>query len=132
MTVLYLGIFGFSLFLSFILTLYVRNAATSHGWVSAPSSERHLHRAPLPRLGGVAIFLAFLLSLGAAVGIASLRSNLYFGLSTRVLTTILVPGFLIFVLGLYDDIRSVSPAFKFAVQAAAGAMLWLGGLRILD
>ena len=132
MTVLYLGIFGFSLFLSFILTLYVRNAATARGWVSAPSSERHLHRAPLPRLGGVAIFLAFLLSLGAAVAIASLRPDLYFGLSTRVLTTILVPGFLIFLLGLYDDIRSVSPTFKFAVQAAAGAMLWLGGLRILE
>jgi len=132
LTVLYLGIFGFSLFLSFILTLYVRNAARARGWVSAPSSERHLHRAPLPRLGGVAIFLAFLLSLGAAVAIASLRPDLYFGLSTRVLTTILVPGFLIFLLGLYDDIRSVSPTFKFAVQAAAGAMLWLGGLRILE
>jgi len=80
----------------------------------------------------VAIFLAFLLSLAAAAAIASLRPDLYFGLSTRVLTTILIPGFLIFLLGLYDDIRSVSPAFKFAVQAAAGAMLWLGGLRILE
>jgi len=80
----------------------------------------------------VAIFLAFLVSLAAAVAIASLRPDLYFGLSTRVLTTILVPGFVVFLLGLYDDVRSVSPAVKFAVQAAAGAMLWLGGLRILE
>lgn len=132
MTVLYLGIFAFSLFLSFVLTRYVRNLATARGWVSAPASDRHLHRAPLPRLGGVAILLAFLLSLAAALLIAALRPELRFGSSIQILTTILVPGFLIFLLGLYDDIRSVSPAFKFAVQAAAGAMLWLGGLRILE
>ena len=132
MTVLYLGIFGFSLVLSFILTRYVRTIATARGWVSAPTSERHLHMAALPRLGGVAIFMAFVVSLGAALVIASLRPELRFGSSVRILTTILVPGFLIFLLGLYDDIRTVSPSFKFAVQAAAGAMLWLGGLRILD
>jgi UDP-GlcNAc:undecaprenyl-phosphate GlcNAc-1-phosphate transferase len=132
LTVLYLGIFAFSLFLSFVLTWYVRNLATARGWVSAPASERQLHRAPLPRLGGVAIFLAFLLSLTAALLIAALHPELRFGSSIQTLATILVPGFMIFLLGLYDDIRSVSPTFKFAVQAVAGAMLWLGGLRILE
>ena len=132
MTVLYLGIFAFSLLLSFILTRYVRSVATARGWVSAPASERHLHRAPLPRLGGVAIFVAFLVGLGAALAIAALRPELRFGSSTHILATILVPGILIFLLGLYDDIHAVSPTFKFGVQAAAGAMLWLGGLRILE
>jgi UDP-GlcNAc:undecaprenyl-phosphate/decaprenyl-phosphate GlcNAc-1-phosphate transferase len=132
LTVLYLGIFVFSLLLSFVFTRYVRSVATARGWVSAPASDRHLHRAPLPRLGGVAIFLAFVLGLGAALLVASLRPELRFGSSLRVLTTILLPGFLIFLLGLYDDVRSISPAFKFAVQSAAGAMLWLAGLRILE
>lgn len=132
MTVLYLGIFASSLILSFILTRYVRGVATARGWVSEPSSERHLHRAPLPRLGGVAIFLAFVLSVGAALLIAALRPDLRFASSLHSLTTILVPGVLIFILGLYDDVHTVSPTFKFAVQAAAGAMLWLGGLRILE
>jgi UDP-GlcNAc:undecaprenyl-phosphate GlcNAc-1-phosphate transferase len=44
----------------------------------------------------------------------------------------LVPGFLIFLLGLYDDVRSIGPYPKFTIQAIAGAMLWFGGLRILD
>jgi UDP-GlcNAc:undecaprenyl-phosphate/decaprenyl-phosphate GlcNAc-1-phosphate transferase len=132
LTVLYLGIFAVSLLLSFVLTLYVRNVATTRGWVSAPMAERHLHRAPLPRFGGVAIFLAFLLGLTAALLVAWLRPDLSFGSSTHTLVTIMVPGVLIFLLGLYDDIRTVSPTFKFTVQAAAGAMLWLGGLRILE
>ena len=132
LTVLYLGIFGFSLTLSFVLTRYIRNLATARGWVSAPVSERHLHKAPLPRLGGVAIFVAFVLSLAVAVSIASFRPHLNFGSSLKILVTILVPACLIFLLGLYDDIRSVGPYVKFAVQAVAAAMLWLGGLRILD
>jgi UDP-GlcNAc:undecaprenyl-phosphate GlcNAc-1-phosphate transferase len=132
LTVLYLGIFGFSLTLSFILTRIVRNLATSRGWVCAPVSERHLHEAPLPRLGGVAIFGAFVLSLAAALAIASLRPDLRFGSSLRILTTILVPGCLVFLLGLYDDIRTVGPYVKFTVQGIAAAMLWLGGFRILD
>jgi len=63
LTILYLGIFGLSLLLAFVLTRNVRNVAIAHGWVSNPSQERHLHRDPLPRLGGVAIFLAFGISL---------------------------------------------------------------------
>lgn len=132
MTVLYLGIFVFSLILSFILTRYVRNTATLRGWVSVPASARHLHEAPLPRLGGVAIFATFVLSLGAALLIAALRPELRFGSSLRILSTILIPGCLIFLLGLYDDVRTVGPYFKFAVQGVAAAVLWIGGLRILD
>jgi UDP-GlcNAc:undecaprenyl-phosphate/decaprenyl-phosphate GlcNAc-1-phosphate transferase len=80
----------------------------------------------------VAIFGAFVLSLAVALAIASFRPDLRFGSSLRILTTLLVPGCLVFLLGLYDDIRSVGPYVKFTVQAIAAAMLWLGGFRILD
>jgi len=132
LTVLYLGIFALALSLSFILTRSVRNLATSRGWVSAPASERHLHNAPLPRLGGVAIFGAFALSLAVAIAIAFYRPTLQFGSSLKILTTIFVPACLVFLLGLYDDLRGVGPYTKFSVQAIAGFLLWLGGLRILD
>ncbi|HYK50443.1 MAG TPA: hypothetical protein VEU94_12015, partial [Terriglobales bacterium] len=115
MTVLYLGIFALALGLSFVLTRSIRNLASSRGWVSAPLSERHLHAAPLPRLGGVAIFAAFVLSLTVASSISSFHPRLQFGSSLQVLVTILVPGCLVFVLGLYDDIHSVGPYVKFAV-----------------
>jgi UDP-GlcNAc:undecaprenyl-phosphate/decaprenyl-phosphate GlcNAc-1-phosphate transferase len=132
LTVLYLGIFALALGLSFVLTRLVRNLAIHRGWVSAPLSERHLHDAPLPRLGGVAIFGAFVISLAVAISLSSYHPRLQFGSSLKILTTILVPGCLIFLLGLYDDVRSVGPYLKFAVQAVAASLLWLGGLRILD
>ena len=132
MTVLYLGIFVFSLSLSFVLTRHIRNLANVRGWLSAPVSERHLHDAPLPRLGGVAIFAAFVASVAVAVCVALFRPDLSFGSSLKILTTILVPACLVFLLGLYDDIRPTGPYVKFSVQAVAAAMLWLGGFRILD
>jgi UDP-GlcNAc:undecaprenyl-phosphate/decaprenyl-phosphate GlcNAc-1-phosphate transferase len=129
---LYLGIFAASVLLSFILTRYVRNVATARGWVSPASTERHLHSTPLPRLGGVAIFLTFTFIITSAAVAGWLYPSLSAGLSPHTLVTMLVPGILIFLLGVYDDIRSVGPYAKFAIQALAATMLFAGGLRILD
>jgi UDP-GlcNAc:undecaprenyl-phosphate GlcNAc-1-phosphate transferase len=127
-----LGTFAGSLLLSFVLTKYVRDLATAHGWVAAPALERHLHSHPLPRFGGVAIFLSFLLTFAVALPIGWHHLAADFGLSFRTLFTILLPGALIFALGIYDDIHPVSPYTKVAMQSVAGAMLFAGGLRILD
>jgi len=52
--------------------------------------------------------------------------------SLNTLLTILVPAFLIFLLGVYDDIHGVGPYFKFSVQGLAATMLFMGGLRIVN
>ena len=132
MTLFYLATFVGSLLLSFVLTKYVRDVATARGWVAAPALERHLHSHPLPRFGGVAIFLSFLLTSAVVLLTGWHHFAVDFGLSFRILLTILLPGCLIFGLGVYDDIHSVSPYAKVAVQAVAGTMLFAGGLRILD
>jgi len=118
--------------LSFVLTRDVRDLATARGWVAAPALDRHLHSRPLPRFGGAAIFLSFLITLAIALllGWHHLAGTL--GLSLKTLLTILLPGCLVFALGVFDDVYSVSPYTKLAVQAVAGAMLFAGGLRILD
>ncbi len=131
MILFYLGTFAGSVLISFVLTKCVRDLATAHGWVAAPALDRHLHSRPLPRFGGVAIFLSFLLTFAVALA-AGRHHTAIFGLSFRTLLTILLPGCLIFALGVYDDVYSVSPYVKVAVQAVAGAMLFAGGLRILD
>src|SRR3954465_9229724 len=46
--------------------------------------------------------------------------------------TILVPAALVFLLGVYDDVRGVGPYVKFTVQAIAASMLYAGGLRIIN
>ncbi len=132
MTSFYLGTFAASLLLSFVLTRIVRNYATARGWVSVPALERHLHSSPLPRLGGVAIVFSFFLTIAFALIVGRFDHRLSLGISYKLLATILIPGFLIFLLGVYDDIYSAGPYVKFSVQAIAGAMVYAGGLRILN
>jgi UDP-GlcNAc:undecaprenyl-phosphate GlcNAc-1-phosphate transferase len=128
----YLVVFAFSVTFSFALTWYVRNSATKFGWVSEPESDRHLHSAALPRLGGVAIFLAFLCAVGVALLLNWFHPTLSINFSSRMLLSLLLPGTLIFLLGLYDDIRGAKPYVKFSVQAIAGCILYAFGLQIFD
>ncbi|HKW16119.1 MAG TPA: MraY family glycosyltransferase [Terriglobales bacterium] len=131
MIVLVLG-FGCSLLLSFVLTKLVRDIATRKGWVSPPSSGRHLHCGSMPRLGGIAIVLSFLLATALALIVGHFSTDKQVVHSFVPLPTILPPAILILLLGVYDDLRSASPYLKFLIQAVAGAMLFAGGLRILD
>jgi UDP-GlcNAc:undecaprenyl-phosphate GlcNAc-1-phosphate transferase len=43
---------------------------------------------------------------------------------------ILLPGTLVFLVGLYDDFSPISPHLKFAVQVGAGAILFYGGFQV--
>ena len=97
-----------------------------------PRDGRHVHQAPLPRLGGVAIFLAFSVSLGVWLGLSLVFPRLLDGLAPATLLRIYVPACLIFCLGIYDDLRGAGPYLKFTVQAIAAAMLFAGGMRVLD
>ncbi len=132
MTGIFLGTFLLALLSAFILTRYVRDFANARGWVAVPSQERHLHSSPLPRLGGVAIYLSFASCMGMAAIWAMRSSRMHAAFSLKTLVTIFVPATLVFLLGVYDDIRGAGPYFKFSVQGIAAAMLFAGGLRIVN
>jgi UDP-GlcNAc:undecaprenyl-phosphate GlcNAc-1-phosphate transferase len=132
LTLLFFALFAFSLAVSFVATREVRDLATHRGWVSVPQGGRHVHQAPLPRLGGVAIFLAFSLSLSAWLVLSLVFPRLLDGLAPTTILRIYVPACLIFCLGIYDDLRGAGPYLKFAVQAVAAAMLFAGGMRVLN
>lgn len=132
MSLICLGLFFFSLLFSFVLTRSVRDFATARGWVSAPNHERHLHSTPLPRLGGVAIFISFTCCTALAALWIARHPELHRHFSLKTVATILGPAALIFLLGVYDDLRGVGPYVKFSVQAIAATMLFLGGLRIVN
>ena len=132
MTFLFFGLFAFSLALSFVATRQVRDLATRRGWVSVPRDTRHIHQTPLPRLGGVAIFLAFSVSLTVWLVLSKVFPQLAVGVAPNTLLRIYFPACLIFCLGIYDDLRGAGPYLKFVVQAIAAVMLFLGGMRVLD
>jgi len=129
---LFLVVFAVSLVVSFVTTRQVRDVASRRGWVSIPNDGRHVHQAALPRLGGVAIFLAFSLSLILWLLLSLAYPRLRAGLVPVTLLRIYVPACLIFCLGIYDDLHGAGPYLKFSVQAVAATMLFAGGMRILD
>jgi UDP-GlcNAc:undecaprenyl-phosphate/decaprenyl-phosphate GlcNAc-1-phosphate transferase len=132
LTFVYLGTFAGSLLLSFVATKVVRDMAVRRNWVAAPQNPRHLHTRALPRLGGVAIVFSFLASIAVGLGVQRIwHPELAFPVISPLLT-ILPPALLIFLLGVYDDLRTAGPYVKFGVQAIAASMLFAGGLRILD
>jgi UDP-GlcNAc:undecaprenyl-phosphate/decaprenyl-phosphate GlcNAc-1-phosphate transferase len=125
----FLLIFSGALLLALVSTKYVRDLAHRKGWLETPVLDRHVHTTPLPRIGGVAIVSSFTIAIGCFL-LAAHWFNLPFADLTIPTLKMLGPAFMVFLLGLYDDLRGASPTAKFLVQAIAAALLYMGGFGI--
>jgi UDP-GlcNAc:undecaprenyl-phosphate GlcNAc-1-phosphate transferase len=126
---IYLAIFAASLIVSAVLARLVRDVANARGWATAPESARHLHRRPVPRLGGIAILGSVVLVV-AITAVASSLLHLGYFFPSRTFLGLLGPTLLIFGLGLADDFRPLSAYLKFGVQIVAAGWLFMNGCRI--
>ncbi|MBI4401221.1 MAG: undecaprenyl/decaprenyl-phosphate alpha-N-acetylglucosaminyl 1-phosphate transferase [Nitrospirae bacterium] len=108
--------------LAFLLSLYgvplARRAALKYGMVDHPDGQLKHQREPVPYLGGLAIYLAFLVSLAFT-----------FEFRQDVLGLVLA-GTLVMMLGLIDDFGVLSPGTKLAGQFLAVFVLIKSGIRI--
>ena len=106
----YLVFFAFSLLLSAALTPLVKLFSVKAGYVVQPRQDRW-HKKPTPLLGGIAMFLAFAASYLLALGFNGQTLPIFIG------------GLLIFLLGLADDLRRLSPQVKLIGQITVAALL---------
>lgn len=125
----YLTLFFIALVLTLFLTPQARRLAMALGAVDVPDNDRRVHKQPTPRMGGMAIYVAFLLTM---LFVPLLRSGV-----SRTFTEDLIwygaiatPATLIFWLGVYDDLRGAKPWLKVLVQIIAAAMLHTFGFGI--
>src|SRR5713101_7068555 len=125
----YALIFFSGLVLSLILTWYVRALAHAHGWLEPPQLDRHVHTIPVPRIGGVAIYVSFTVVVVAAL-LAQRGLGPSFLPSIKSSFALLGSALIIFLLGLLDDLYGVGPHGKFLVQAVAATILFIGGFGI--
>jgi len=125
----YLAVFAGTVILSLALTRFIRDDANRRGWLDAPSNGRHRHSVPVPRLGGVAIFLTFAFATAIALA-ASKLLEIRPALSGQTALGIVFPAMLIFTLGLYDDRFSLGPYWKLGVESIAAVWLYWGGFGI--
>ena len=107
-----------ALIVSFLATPLVRRLAFKIGAVDIPRDNRRMHDHPIPRLGGLAIFLGFLVSVLAYARI------------DMEMQGILIGATIIAVLGIADDIHSLPAKFKFVVQILAALCAVLHGVAI--
>src|SRR5438552_629704 len=114
---------------SLAFTRFVRDFSVKRGWVSAPASDRHIHSRPVPRLGGIAVFLTLW-----CIALLALWLPEHFGTPefpfSHLTLRILGPATVVFLLGLIDDFVGLNAYLKFAVQAGAAILLFCNGFGI--
>lgn len=104
-----------AMLLAYTLTPIVRVIAFKIGAVDVPLDSRRIHTKPIPRIGGLAIYLSFTVT------------TLLFCDISRELVTIWVGGACLVILGILDDIYRLNAWLKFAIQiAVAGFAVWNG------
>jgi UDP-GlcNAc:undecaprenyl-phosphate GlcNAc-1-phosphate transferase len=115
-------ILGLTFILSLLLALYgvpmARQAALRFNVVDKPDGRLKLQEAPVPYMGGLAVYLAFLISLALA-----------FEFRQDVLGLVLA-GTLVVLVGLIDDFGVLEPWPKLAGQLIAVFVLIRSGIRI--
>jgi UDP-GlcNAc:undecaprenyl-phosphate GlcNAc-1-phosphate transferase len=111
--------------LTFLFTGLVRRFALRWGAVAYPR-QRDVHTVPIPRLGGVAMYLGVCGGMLLAHQLPVLRRAFDYSLDP---TAILLGGGLIMLIGMLDDRFELDSLTKFAGQTTCAGILVLLGLQ---
>ena len=98
---------------------FIKKVANHVGALDVPD-KRKVHKIPMPRLGGLGIYMGFLLGY-VLFGTMSLRMN-----------AILIGSFIIIVTGLVDDIKPIPAKWKFLFQIIAASVVAFYGEILLQ
>ena len=101
------------------ITPFIKKVANHVGALDIPN-ERKVHKVPIPRLGGLGIYMGFLLGY-ILFGTMSLRMN-----------AILIGSFIIIVTGIVDDIKPIPAKVKFLFQIIAASVVAFYGKILLS
>lgn len=113
----YLLSFFLALFIAYVLTPSIRRLAQTSGSMDYPAPRR-INREPVPNMGGIAIYLGFLVSAFFLLPLNLARQGLFLGATVVLLV------------GILDDYKGLSPKAKLLGQVAAASIAVLYGIRI--
>lgn len=106
-------------FITFISTPLVRALAIKIGAVDVPKDNRRVHTKPIPRMGGLAIYIGFMVTM--------MR---YSYISKSSMMGIFLGSTILVILGIADDRVELSAKLKFAFQILAALCLVVFGIKI--
>lgn len=124
----YIYVFYAAFIVSFLFTPTMRAVAIHYGVIDQPDGHRKMHTQAVAYLGGIAVFLGWIVGLATSQFLGVHRAEP--GLSNHVVINVgLVAGASIIVLlGLWDDVLHISPWKKIAGQIGAAAFLLHQGI----
>lgn len=110
--------FGMAFLISLVMTPVSIWVAHKIGAIDVPKDERRMHSKPIPRFGGMAIFL------GATATMLILDGG------NQKIQLAVIGGCLMYVLGAVDDLKCLKAGVKFAGQLVIAILLYVLGIRI--
>lgn len=120
--------FAAALVVGLVVTPIIREFAHRRDLLDLPGG-RKVHQVPIPRLGGVAMAIAFGFAIaGATIADPDLGSTL--GLRPNRAPAILVGVGLLLLVGIVDDTRGMKAMVKLTFQVAIAGLAWWAGLSI--
>src|SRR5258708_16723873 len=126
----YFALFLISATASLLVTPLLRRFCERYRLVDEPLDNRRVHLKAVPRLGGVAIFLSLLIPLSVLLLLNNLLTQTLRP-ERRGIVVYLICGFLVLLLGVYDDLSGANAKVKFAGLAGVAALFYVLGGRIV-
>lgn len=119
---LYIIAFGIALLITLFTTPLAKKLSIKLGAIDYPK-DRGIHKKPMPRMGGIAIILGFMVTVFIFIWfIEDINISQFLGFIAGAL--------IIAFLGMADDIKNLSARFKFAIQIVAALVVVFSGTRI--
>src|SRR5262245_10017040 len=113
-----------------ILTWLVRRAALALGIMDRPDGHRKLHSSPIPLLGGVGVFAAWMIGMMASQALDWHRFGAGLLHQWGFRPTLFLAGGVVLISGILDDIYTLRPRWKLVGQTIAAGVLVAGGLIV--
>jgi UDP-GlcNAc:undecaprenyl-phosphate GlcNAc-1-phosphate transferase len=125
--ILFVWSFVVSLAISLVTTFWVQTTAVARGLLVPPASDRHLHTKPLPRIGGFGIYLAFSITVVFFCAVPKWGQRVF---APHMLIGFLIATCSIFLVGAYDDLKSLRPQSKLIFEFLAAVYLYFSGFGL--
>lgn len=122
----YVWVFYASFIVAYLLTPLMRRVAIYFNITDKPDNLRKIHREPVAYLGGVAVSLGWLVGIAVATKCQWHLGGAWkpvFGLNPTIPLQLVAAAFVVVLLGLWDDIKHISPKVKIIGQVLAAVLL---------
>jgi len=110
--------FFIAFIIAYMATPFAKWVANKIGAIDVPKDDRRVHKTPIPRLGGLAIYIGTIISMVIFLPV------------DKTMISIMIGGTIILITGIIDDVKPMSAKLKLLAQIVAAGVLIAGDIKI--